>query len=178
MINYKNKRFNKYISNDKIQKQILIIAKSLNKYYKSKDLVIICVLNGSIIVLSELLKNIKCNYKLDYIELSSYKGGTKTSGSIEIIQDVKVNLKNKYVLIIEDIVDSGTTLNYLYKKINKMSPKEIKIFTLLFKKSKYKFNIEINWYAFLIEDLFVIGYGMDYNFKFRGLKDIYYLAED
>jgi len=178
MINYKNKRFKKYISSDKIEKQILIIVKLLNKYYKSKDLVIICVLNGSIIVLSELLKNIKCDYKLDYIELSSYKGGTKTSGCIEIIQDIKVNLKNKHVLIIEDIVDSGTTLNYLYKKINKMSPKEIKIFTLLFKKSNYRFNIEINWYAFLIEDLFVIGYGMDYNFKFRGLKDIYCLAED
>jgi len=178
MISYKNKKFIKYISNDQIKIKILNIVKSLNKYYKSKDLVILCVLNGSVIVLSELLKSIKCDYKLDYIELSSYKGGTKSSGSIEIIQDIKVNLENKYVLIIEDIVDSGTTLNYLYKKINKMRPKEIKIFTLLFKKCRYKFNIEINWYAFIVEDLFVIGYGMDYNFKFRGLKDIYCLAED
>jgi len=128
MITYNNKKFTKYITNDQIKIKILNIVKSLNKYYMSKDLVILCVLNGSVIVLSELLKSIKCDYKLDYIELSSYKGGTKSSGSIEIIQDIKVNLENKYVLI--------------------------------------------------IEDLFVIGYGMDYNFKFRGLKDIYCLAED
>ena len=178
MINYNNKKFKKYIPNKEIHKKIVEIVESLNIYYKSKDLVIICVLNGSVVVLSELLRHFKCEYKLDYIELSSYKGGMETSGSIEIIQEIKAKLKNKYVLIIEDIVDSGTTLNYLYKKINKMGAKDIKIFTLLFKKCKYKYDIDINWYAFIVEDLFVIGYGMDYNFKFRGLKDIYCLAED
>ena len=178
MINYKNKKFIKYISNEQIKIKILSIVKSLNKYYKSKDLVILCVLNGSVILLSELLKGIKCDYTLDYIELSSYKGGMETSGSIEIIKEINANLKNKHVLIIEDIVDSGTTLNYLYKKIRKMGAEDIKIFTLLFKKCKYIYDIDINWYAFLVEDLFVIGYGMDYNFKFRGLKDIYCLAED
>ena len=178
MINYNNKKFKKYIPNKEIHKKILEIVESLNIYYKSKDLVIICVLNGSVVVLSELLRHFKCDYKLDYIELWSYKGGTETSGSIEIIQEIKANLKNKHVLIIEDIVDSGTTLNYLYKKIRKMGAEDIKIFTLLFKKCKYIYDIDINWYAFIVEDLFVIGYGMDYNFKFRGLKDIYCLAED
>lgn len=178
MINYNGKKFKKYIPNEVIYKKILKLVESLNNYYKSKDLVIICVLNGSVVVLSELLRHFKCDYKLDYIELSSYKGGMETSGSIEIIKEINANLKNKHVLIIEDIVDSGTTLNYLYKKINKMGAKDIKIFTLLFKKCKYKYNIKINWHAFIVDDLFVIGYGMDYNFKFRGLKDIYCLAED
>ena len=178
MIYYKGKKFKKYINNTDIKLQIKNIKKSLNNYYRSKDLVIICVLNGSVVLLSELLKNAKFRYELDYIELSSYKGDTKTSGTVEIVQDIKTNLSNKYVLLIEDIVDSGTTLNFLYNKINYMNPKEVRIFSLLFKKSKYKFNIKIDWYSFIIKDLFVIGFGMDYEYKFRGLKDIYYLVED
>ena len=176
MIIYDNKNFKKVISNKEITTKLLEISKKLNKYYKSKDLVIICVLNGSVMVLNEVLKNLDCNYTTDYIHASSYKGGTKTSGTIDVIQDIATNITNKHILIIEDIVDTGTTLNFICKKLLKMKPKDIKVFSLLYKYEKYKFDIKIDWYGFKIQDIFTIGYGMDYNFKFRGLNDIYALS--
>jgi len=176
MIIYDNKKFKKFISNQEITTRVLDLSKELNKYYKSEDLVIICVLNGSVMVLNELVKSLDCNYSIDYIEASSYKGGTKTSGTIDVIQDIATNITDKNVLIIEDIVDTGTTLNFIYNKFLQMKPKDIKIFSLLYKEEKYKFDIKIDWYGFKIKDKFTIGYGMDYDFKFRGLNDIYALS--
>ena len=176
MIIYDNKKFNKFISHKEITNRILELSKELNKYYEGKDLVVICVLNGSVMVLNELLKNLDCNYSLDYIKASSYKGGTRTSGRIDVIQDITTDITDKNIVIIEDIIDTGTTLNFIYNKFLKMKPKDIKIFSLLYKEEKYKFNIKIDWYGFKIKDKFTIGYGMDYKFKFRGLNDIYTLS--
>lgn len=176
MIIYKNKVFKKVISHKEIKNKILDISEKLNNHYVNDNLVIICVLNGSVIVLNELLKSLNISNELDYIELSSYKGGTETTGKIDIVKDISVNIENKRILIIEDIVDSGTTLDFIYKKLFKMNPKDIKVFSLLFKKEKYKFNIKIDWYGFKIKDIFTIGYGMDYDYKFRGLNDIYALS--
>ena len=173
MIIYDNKSFEKVISQDEIENKVLSISSEINDFYNNKDLIILCVLNGSIMVLSELLKNLNCIYEVDYIEASSYKGGTKTLGKIDVIKDISLDFKNKNILIIEDIVDTGTTLNFIYDKLLKLEPKDIKIFSLLYKYEKYKFDIKIDWYGFKIKDIFTIGYGMDYNFKFRGLKDIY-----
>ena len=173
MIIYNKLVFKKFICNNEIKDKILDISNKINNYYKIENVVILCILNGSVVVLSELLKNLSCTYKVDYMELSSYKGGTKTTGKIDVIKDISIDLKNKNILIIEDIVDTGTTLDFVYKKILKMKPKDIKVFSLLYKESKYKFDIGIDWYGFKIDDIFTIGYGMDYNFKFRGLKDIY-----
>ncbi len=176
MIIYNKKIFKKIISKEDIEKKITDISKSINNYYGDEQIVILCVLNGSVMVLNDLLIKLKTNHIVDYIELSSYKGGTETSGKVDIIQDISTNLKGKKVLIIEDIVDSGTTLNFIYKKLLKIGAQEIKVFSLLYKKEKYKFDIKIDWYAFEIQDLFTIGYGMDYHLKFRGLNDIYALS--
>ncbi len=176
MIIYNNKQFKKIISNKEIKDRILEISHLINKNYLKENVVILCVLNGSVMVLSELLNNLKCDYKVDYIEISSYKGKTQTSGTVNIIQDISLNLENKNILIIEDIVDSGTTLNFIYQKLIKAKVRDIKIFSLLFKEEKYKFDIKIDWYGFRIKDIFTIGYGMDYEFKFRGLNDIYALS--
>ena len=176
VIIYNKQKFKKIISKREIENRILKISNLLNNYYVLDNLIIICVLNGSVVVLSELLKNLKCNYLVDYIEVSSYKGKTKSSGKVELIQDINIKITNKKVLIIEDIVDTGTTLNFIYKKLLKMHPKDIKIFSLLYKKEKYKFETKIDWFGFEIKDLFTIGYGMDYDLKFRGLNDIYALS--
>ena len=95
MIIYDNKTFKKFINQSEIENKILSISKKINNYYKNEELVILCVLNGSVMVLNELLKNLDCNYKLDYIEASSYKGGTKTTGKIDVIKDISLNIKNK-----------------------------------------------------------------------------------
>ncbi len=173
MIFYKNKKFEKFISNTKIKKRISDLSLMINKYYKDEEVVILCVLDGAIPVFSELTKNLNINYKTDYIKLSSYKGGTKSAGTIDIEKEFNLDIKGKKVLIVEDIVDTGTTINFLNSKLFESGVKEIKVFSLLLKRNKYKFNVPIDWYGFDIEDLFTIGYGMDYDFKFRGLKDIY-----
>jgi len=179
MINYNGKKFKKFISNEKIKKIIKDICYKINTYYGDKEeIIIICVLNGSVILLSEMLNHLTIKYKIDYIKLSSYKGGTKSSGKIELIQDIVLNTENKKILIIEDIVDSGSTLNYLYNKFNSTNCNDVKIFSLLFKSTKYKYSHKIDWYGMDIDDIFVLGYGMDYNFKFRGLLDIYYMLEN
>ena len=179
MINYNGKKFKKFISNQKIKKTIKDICYKINNYYGDKEeIIIICVLNGSVMLLSEMLNHLTIKYKIDYIKVSSYKGGTKSSGKIELTQDVALNTKNKKVLIIEDIIDSGSTLNYLYNKFNSIKCKDVKVFSLLFKPTKYKYPHEIDWYGVGIEDIFVLGYGMDYDFKFRGLLDIYYMLEN
>ena len=179
MINYNGKKFKKFISNEKIKKIIKDICYKINSYYGDKEeIIIVCVLNGSVILLSEMLNHLTIKYKIDYIKLSSYKGGTKSSGNIELIQDIVLNTENKKILIIEDIVDSGSTINYLYNKFNSTNCNDVKIFSLLFKSSKYKYSHKIDWYGMDIDDIFVLGYGMDYNFKFRGLLDIYYMLEN
>ena len=179
MINYNGKKFKKFISNEKIKKTIKDICCKINNYYGDKEeIIIICVLNGSVILLSEMLNHLTIKHKIDYIKLSSYKGGTKSSGNIELIQDIALNTENKKILIIEDIVDSGSTLNYLYNKFNSTNCNDVKVFSLLVKLDKYKYSHKIDWYGMDIDDIFVLGYGMDYNFKFRGLLDIYYMVEN
>ena len=179
MINYNGKKFKKIILNEKIKKTIKDICYKINSYYGDKEeIIIICVLNGSVMLLSEMIRHLTIKYKIDYIKLSSYKGDTKSSGKIELIQDIVLNTENKKILIIEDIVDSGTTLNYLYNKFNSMNSNDIKVFSLLFKGSKYNYSHKIDWYGMNIDDIFVLGYGMDYKFKFRGLLDIYYMLEN
>lgn len=179
MITYNGKKFKRFISNQKIKKIVKKVCSDINTHYGNKEeIIILCVLNGSLILVSEMVNHLTVKYKLDYIQLSSYKGGTSSTGKIDIIQDITLNPKNKKILIIEDIVDSGTTLKYLIDKFNLMGCKSVRVFSLLFKPTKYKYSNKIDWYGIDIEDIFVIGYGMDYDFKFRGLLDIYYMLEN
>ena len=179
MISYNGKKFKKFISNKKIKKIIKNNCFKINEHYGYKEeIIILCVLNGSVTLLSDMLKYLTIKYKIDYIELSSYKGGTKSTGKINVVKDMLLNPKNKKILIIEDIVDSGTTLNYLYNRLNSIGCDDVKVFSLLFKPIKYKYSNKIDWYGIDIDDKFVLGYGMDYDFKFRGLLDIYYMLEN
>ena len=175
MIFYDNKKFKKFLSNQEIKKRISDLALVINQHYKDEEVIIICVLDGAVPVFSELIKNLNINYSTDYIKLSSYKGTTKSTGKIDIDQELDIDIKDKKILIVEDIVDTGTTIDFLNSKLFNLGAKEIKFFSLLLKRNKYKFNIPIDWCGFSIEDLFTIGYGMDYKFKFRGLNDIYIL---
>ena len=101
------------ITHQEILNRVDELSNEINLHYKDKDLALICVLNGSLMVFNELIKRLTVNYEIVYIELSSYKGGTSTTGKIDIVRDIEINLKNKNVLIVEDIVDTGNTLYFI-----------------------------------------------------------------
>ena len=171
-INCDNKVFNKYIEYPKIKSKINELAEKLNNHYSNKSPLVIGVLNGSIYFMMDILRKINFKYEIDFIMARSYKG-TKRS-KLNTNKIISRRYKNKDILVIEDIIDSGHTMNKIYKDLLSCKPKDIKVITLLNKNTK-KRNIlfDIDWVGFNIIDKSVIGYGMDYNNLFRYLKDIY-----
>ena len=148
------------------------ISKELYKEYGKKEVVFICTLKGAVFFACDLLKNYKGNARIEFLRASSYSG-TKSTGKIELNLSIsKDNIENKDVIIIEDIVDTGRTLKFLKEYINDMNPSSLKICTLLNKPSRRVVEIDADYVGFEIEDLFVVGYGLDYNQQYRNLPYI------
>lgn len=165
--------FKKKEINDRVNE----ISKELYKEYGKKEVVFICTLKGAVFFACDLLKKYKGNARMEFLRVSSYSGD-KTTGKIELNLSIsKDNIENKDVIIVEDIVDTGHTLKFLKKYIKDMNPKSIKICSLLDKKSKREVDIEADYIGFEIEDLFVVGYGLDYNQQFRNLPYIGYIEK-
>ena len=172
-----NKVFKKYISHLQIESRLNELSDELNDYYINKSPLIIGILNGCIYFMMDLLKKFNFKYQIDFIKAGSYKGTKRLNLNIESISDKKYY--NNDILIIEDIIDSGQTLNKVCSKLANNNPKDIKIITLLNKNTKKrKTTFDIDWVAFNIIDKYVIGYGLDYNNLFRYLKDIYIENEE
>ncbi len=166
------------ISNKKIQNKIKELANQINKDYKNSDVVLISNLKGSFRFLSDLISNLKIPTILDFIAFTSY-AGTKRKNEVRIIKDLKINVKNKKVLVVEDIVDTGYTVDFILKYLFDFKhPLEVKICTLLDKPSTRKIEVPVDYRGFIIPDLFVIGYGLDYKEYFRELNDIKEYKED
>lgn len=161
------------------QEQIWERAKEMgiqiSKDYEGEEIVVIGTLKGAIMWMSDILKNLSLDTKIDFISASSYGSGTMSSGVVKITKDIHMDLFNKNVLIIEDIIDTGTTLKYLKDYIGERNPKSIKICTLLDKPSRRIADVQGDYIGFTVDDLFVIGYGLDYDQKFRNLPYISYL---
>ena len=167
-------RLKKILNDSAIKKRVKELSKEITSYFpEDEDLVVICVLNGSIIFCSDLIKNMKENVILDTIRVKSYSKSSR--GKIRVINDTTINIQGKKVLIVEDIVDTGQTINFLYNYIKDKKPAEIKIVSFLFKPDVYKLNVNIDWVGFNIDNDFVIGYGLDYDEKFRNLDSVYKL---
>jgi hypoxanthine phosphoribosyltransferase len=164
------------------EKDILKRAKELGKQitqdYKGEDLVVLGTLKGSVFWLCDLMKNIDLNATLDFVQASSYGSSTETSGVVKIKLDTDFNLYNKNVLIVEDIVDTGTTLKYLTNKLKERGPKSIKICTMLDKTARRTEGLTADYIGFHVDDLFIIGYGLDYDQKFRNLPYISYIRDE
>jgi len=162
------------IDEENLSKRIKELAKQIENDYKGKDIVLIGILKGSIMFMTELAKNIKSNTYLDFMEITSYEG-TESTGNVQINKDVRNSIKGKDVIIVEDIVDTGRTLDYLLKYLNKKEPNSIKTVSMLSKPSRRVININADYVGFEIEDKFVIGYGLDYNEKYRNLPYVGYI---
>ena len=171
-INYDKSTFEVYINNQKIKNRIKEISNELNLDFKDKNPIFIGVLNGCIYFMMDLLKNIEFDYEIDFVKVKSYIGMKQYDISSSLL-DFEY-LKNKNVIIVEDIIDSGNTINFLYNEIMKNDPKSCTVITLLKKEKVKNFDKDkINYFGFEIKNKFVIGYGLDINNLFRNLKDIY-----
>ena len=167
----------KLYTQKEINNKIKEIANELYKQYKNEEVVFICTLKGAVFFTCDLLKKYKGNARIEFLRVSSYNG-KNTTGKIELNLSIsKDNIENKNVIIIEDIIDTGYTLKFLKGYINDMKPKSLKICTLLNKKARRKVKIEADYTGFEIDDLFVIGYGLDYNQQYRNLPYIGVIEE-
>ena len=162
----------KLISEKDINKRVKELSELLYKKYGDDEVVFICTLKGAVFFACELLKNYKGDARLEFLRVSSYKG-KKSTGKIELNLSIsKENIENHNVIILEDIVDTGCTLKFLKEYISNMNPKSLEICTLLDKKMRREVEIEADYCCFEIDDLFVVGYGLDYNQKYRNLPYI------
>ena len=161
------------ISEKEIDNRILEIADRINKDYEGEELTLICVLKGGVIFMCDLAKRLNLNVRLDFMSVSSYGSQTKSSGVVKIIKDLDDSIDGKNVLVVEDIIDSGNTLSYLMDILKKRGPKSIKLCTLLDKPSRReKKDVFVDYVCFEIEDKFVVGYGLDYDQRYRNLPYI------
>lgn len=164
------------IDREKLEKRIKEVAKEISKDYNNEEIVLVCILKGAVYFAIDLSKEITDSVViLDFMKASSYGNSKETTGKVELKIDLGTNIENKNVIIVEDIIDSGYTLNYLYDYLKNKNPKTLKICVLLDKKEKRKKNIKVDYTAFEIENKFIVGYGLDYEDKYRNLPYVGYV---
>ena len=156
------------INEAKLDARLNELAKEIMKDYKNEDIVFVGVLRGAATFMVELAKRIKNNVEYEFIQLESYEGD-KSTGVVKLRQELTGKIEGKNIIIIEDIIDTGRTLEYLREHIKKFSPKSVKICTLLSKPSRRIFELDVDYIGFSIPDEFVVGFGMDYNQRYRKL---------
>lgn len=165
-------KINVMITEEEISKRILEVADRINKDYEGRELILICVLKGGVMFMCDLAKRLNLDVRLDFMSVSSYGAETKSSGVVKIIKDLDNSIEGSDVLIVEDIIDSGNTLAYLLDILEKRGPKSIKLCTLLDKPSRREKDVVVDYVCFEIEDKFVLGYGLDYDQRYRNLPYI------
>lgn len=164
------------ITEEKIQKKIKEIGATLTKQLKGKDPVVICILKGSIVFYSDLIRHIDTDITCEFLGLSSYANSNKTSGEVKLTMDINSSVKNRHIVIVEDIVDTGLTLNYIHKLMKAREPKSITTVSLLLKPDALKEKCELDHVGFEIPNDFVVGYGLDYAGHYRNLPYIGQIA--
>jgi hypoxanthine phosphoribosyltransferase len=157
------------IPEDKIQARIKELGKQISKDYQGKTVHLVCVLKGAYTFLADLSRTLEVPTTMDFIAVSSYGGGTTTSGEVQLTKDLDSGIEGKDVLIVEDIADTGLTLRYLFNILNSHGPASLKIAAFLDKTTRRQIKIPIDYVGFEIPDRFVVGYGLDFDQKYRHL---------
>ncbi|HCJ57231.1 hypoxanthine phosphoribosyltransferase [Lutispora sp.] len=157
------------ISQDEIKEKVKELGQLITKDYKDKDLMVIGILKGCVVFLSDLIREINLPLTMDFMVVSSYGSSTKSSGVVRIVKDLEKDIAGKDILIIEDIVDTGLTLSYLVEYLKSRNASSVKICTLLEKPDRRKAEVDLEYVGFHIPDEFVVGYGLDYAELYRNL---------
>jgi hypoxanthine phosphoribosyltransferase len=160
------------LSSDEIQARILEMGRQITADYAGREPHLVGVLKGACPFMTDLAQAIDLPLTLDYIAVSSYGAATKSSGEVKLVKDLDQGLDGRDLLVIEDIVDTGLTLNYLRGLLRARGPRTLKVVALLSKPSRRLVSVEVDYVGFTIEDHFVVGYGLDYNERYRNLRDI------
>lgn len=155
------------ITEKDLQNRIKELAIEISNDYRDKNLLLICVMNGSVFLTVDLVKSLTVPAEIDYITVGSYNGGTESSGKVTLFRDVQIDVTDYDVLIVEDILDTGRTFSFLVEHFKSKNPKSLKTFSLLDKPDRRIVPVELNYRGFIIPDVFIIGYGMDFLQKYR-----------
>ena len=168
---------NTLISQKEIEAKVVEIAKKIEKDYENQELLVVGVLKGAFVFVSDLVRNINLDLSLDFMAVSSYGMSTQSSGVVKINKDIEMDITGKNVIIVEDIIDTGLTLKYIKEYLSGKNAKSVRICTLLDKPLRRKCVVEVDYIGFEIEDLFIVGYGIDCKEKYRNLPYIAYVQE-
>ena len=167
-----NEKIKVLIDEEQVERRIRELGEQISRDYEGKKVHLICVLKGGVFFLCELAKRITVPVSLDFMSVSSYGAGTSSSGIVKIVKDLDEPLKDKDVIIVEDIVDSGRTLSYLMEMMRDRGPRSLKLCTLLDKPERRVVDVKVDYTGFQIPDEFVVGYGLDYDQRYRNLPYI------
>lgn len=165
------------VSESEIKNRVKELGEEISKDYKGKFPLFICILRGAFVFLADLVRNVDIPISVDFMAISSYGGKTESSGQVKILKDLDTPIEDRHVLIIEDIVDTGLTMDAVTRLLKTRKPKSIKICTLLDKVERRIINVKVDYYGFRIPNSFVVGYGLDYEEKYRNLPYIGILKE-
>ena len=161
------------LTEEEVDARIGEIAAQISKDYEGQEIHLICILKGGVFFTCELAKRLSVPVTMDFMSVSSYGGGTESSGIVKLVKDLDESLEGKHVLIVEDIIDSGRTLAYLIEVLKQRQPADIRLCTLLDKpERRVKKQVKVDYVCFTIPDEFVVGYGLDYDQKYRNLPYI------
>ena len=175
-IKIKDLTFELFITEGEIKNRLNELAKQITRDFHGEDLLLLGILNGSFIVMADLVRHIDLSVNCEFLKISSYSG-LETSGQVKSILGLSTELVGKNVLLVEDIVDTGISMNYLISELSKRNPKRLAIATLLFKREAFRFNYGLDYVGFEIPNKFVVGYGLDYDGLGRNLPEIYQLSK-
>ena len=168
----KIKKINVHLTEEQIEQRVRELGAEISKVYGDELVCLICILKGSVFFTCELAKRITSPVEIEFMSVSSYGSGTSSSGVVRIVNDLGTSIEGKNVLVIEDIIDSGRTLSYLLENLKTRNPKTLRLCTLLDKPDRRVVDVNVDYVGFVIPDEFVVGYGLDYDQKYRNLPYI------
>ncbi|WP_142413501.1 hypoxanthine phosphoribosyltransferase [Hathewaya massiliensis] len=165
-------------SEEELRIKIKELGEKISKDYEGEDLILIGILKGSVVFMSDLLKEITIPCRMDFMAVSSYGNSSSSSGVVRILKDLDYEIEGKHVLVIEDIIDSGITLKYLLKYLKSKNPESVEVACLLNKQERRKVEIDVKYLGYEVPDYFLVGYGLDYAEKYRNLPFVGILKEE
>jgi hypoxanthine phosphoribosyltransferase len=160
------------IDEKKVQARVRELGAEITRDYQGKDLTLVCVLKGATVFATDLARAIDLPLTMEFLGVSSYQGGTETTGEVRITTDVSKPMAGKHLLVIEDIIDTGLTMSFLLENLRARHPASLKVASLLEKPSRARTKVQIDYKGFVIDDVFVVGYGLDYSEKYRNVPFI------